>query len=124
MVRLEELGGRRDRGEFEKGAGIVRAALARAGCQSDVWRAHEVGSFTFMHSNQQLAARVQRMQRLGQRAAESRFVVRLEECGGRRGRGEFEKEYWNRTACEVPNRCMEGTRGELIRLRAFKPAEM
>jgi hypothetical protein len=90
--------------------------------------AHEVGSFTFMHSNQQLAVRVQRMQRLGQRAAESRFVVRLEEWGGRRGRGEFEKGYWNRTggpsSCEVPNRCMEGTRGELIRLRAFKPAEM
>ena len=46
-----------DRGEFEKGAGIVRAALARAGCQTDVWRAHEVSSFAFVHSNQQRCKR-------------------------------------------------------------------
>ena len=33
--------------------GIVLAALARAGCQTDVRMAHEVSSFAFMHSNHQ-----------------------------------------------------------------------
>ena len=37
---------------MEGGIGIVQAAVARAGRQTDVWRALEVSSFAFMHSNQ------------------------------------------------------------------------
>ena len=43
-----------------------------------------------------LAVSVQWMQRLGLRAAESRFVVRLEGCGGRGGRSELGGGYWHR----------------------------
>ena len=64
---------------------------------------------------------------LGQIAAECQFVVRWEELGRRRGRSELGRGYWHHTgglsSCGAPNRCMEGTRGELIRLYAFKPAE-
>ena len=42
---------------MEGGIGIARAAIARAGCQTDVWRAHEVSSFAFVHSNQQRCER-------------------------------------------------------------------
>jgi hypothetical protein len=42
---------------LKRGIGIVRAALARARCQTDVWRAHEVSSFAFVHSNQQRCKR-------------------------------------------------------------------
>ena len=42
---------------LKKGIGIVRAALARARYQTDVWRAHEVSSFAFVHSNQQRCKR-------------------------------------------------------------------
>ena len=38
---------------LEGGIVIIRAALARAGRQFDVWGALEVSPFTFMHSNQQ-----------------------------------------------------------------------
>ena len=40
-----------------EGIVIVQAAIARAGHQTDVWRAHEVSSFAFMHSNQQRCER-------------------------------------------------------------------
>jgi len=43
-----------------------------------------------------LAVSVQWMQRLGLRAAESRFVVRLEGCGSRGGRSELGGGYWHR----------------------------
>ena len=73
-----------------------------------------------------LAVRVQCKSR-GQRAAESRFVVRREEFGGKRGRSELGRGGWHRTGGHssrgVPNRCTEGTRGELIRFHAFKLAE-
>ena len=42
-----------------------------------------------------LAVRVQWM-RLSQRAAESQFVVSLEELGGGRGRSELGRGYWHR----------------------------
>jgi len=35
---------------LEGGIGITRAAIARAECQIDVWRAHEVRSFALMHT--------------------------------------------------------------------------
>ena len=38
---------------LEEARSIVRAALARAERQTDVWEALEVSSFAFMHSNQQ-----------------------------------------------------------------------
>ena len=37
----------------EEARSIVRAALARAEHQTDVWEELEVSSFAFMHSNQQ-----------------------------------------------------------------------
>jgi hypothetical protein len=37
--------------------GIMWAASAHAGRQNDVWRAHEVSSFAFVHSNQQRCKR-------------------------------------------------------------------
>jgi hypothetical protein len=37
----------------EEAGSIVRAALARAERQTDVWEELEVSSFAFMHSNQQ-----------------------------------------------------------------------
>ena len=74
-----------------------------------------------------LAVSVQWMQRLGLRAAESRFVVILEGCGSRRGRSVLGWGCCHRvgglSSCAAPNRCVEGTRGELIRLHAYKPAE-
>jgi hypothetical protein len=75
-----------------------------------------------------LAVSVQWMQRLGLRAAESRFMVILEGCGGRRGRSEFGWGYWHRvdglSSCAAPNRCTRGTQGEILRFHALKPAEM
>ena len=35
---------------LEGGIDIIQAAIARAWLKTDVWRAHEVSSFTFMHS--------------------------------------------------------------------------
>ena len=62
------------------------------------------------------------------RATESRFVVILEGCGGRRGRSEFGWGYWHRvdglSSCAAPNRCTRGTQGEILRFHALKPAEM
>ena len=75
-----------------------------------------------------LAVSVQWMQRLGLRAAESRFVVRLEGCGGRGGRSELGGRYWHRvdglSSRAAPNRCTRGTQGEILRFHALKPAEM
>ena len=41
----------------EEALSIVWAALARAEHQTDVWKALEVSSFAFMHSNQQRCER-------------------------------------------------------------------